>query len=759
MIRSFGALRRLSDPSHGSQGIPLNDSVSHHELSSTKSLTGWNDTVDAPLIASTQEHCAAAYDGPVCATASVNSPPAEQNVLQPKFGPSAVVMLLLALYSTTLSGLWLAVAIIQPRWGFLISTTRGLSPSSAATLTALLGKTIEIVSVTVFISCIGQALTRRAAAEKSTGITLADITIRNWIIQPGFIFTHYKTLAIAGCTLFGALALLALVTTILYTTASEALVSPKLKYGEWETRELTAVVHSYYGNFADAGVRCLGDSRFYHEAKDEPPEVLIDNGILCLGHELNYQSTGDLIAFLRDDDPDAAIERIAKVNNIPRPALYTILHDKVTILATRVDTEFSDVASLYERWGRIIDNVTVSIPHPGVWSASRFPDNKILQPEGLSNIGSFSIKASVVSPTLNTLCVNMDEDELAPVVYTMFPHGGENGDFEIWALTEMTQWDNSTVVDDVFRWGSKYGRRRPFFGALPERRQIVYHEASFFYERPDDAGYLLAHLGEPGAEYTLCQMRSWLSTDCSTHLDVFGLAKPIMRAHCGDDSDPYRYDPSVYKSSNRIKVPELWSVMLDEWRKGVKLEQPFGDTFFGFTHILTSAILQPPVLVPKDYTISKFLSVMLLSTLSLSAVDSQLRHTWDHDLGEDFSFVNSSNLVSDLNATETFRAAVRSQEYTSGHTENWQRFFYLVLALTFALNSLCLVNLFRWFGLIDDITEPQNHFSLAMSSPQSSRMDSSYPDGPEKQHWESSWRVSRSSVGDGYQFDDCKKDL
>ncbi|RSL88883.1 hypothetical protein CDV31_015978 [Fusarium ambrosium] len=759
MIRSFGALRRLSDPSHGSQGIPLNDSVSHHELSSTKSLTGWNDTVDAPLIASTQEPCAAAYDGSASATASVNSPPAEQSVLQPKFGPSAVIMLLLALYSTTLSGLWLVVAIIQPRWGFLISTTHGLSPSSAATLTALLGKTIEIVSVTVFISCIGQALTRRAAAEKSTGITLADITIRNWIIQPGFIFTHYKTLAIAGCTLFGALALLALVTTILYTTASEALVSPKLKYSQWETRELTAVVHSYYGNYVAAGIRCVRDAKLIQGAKDKSPGLFIDMAVLCLGHELNYQSTGDLIAFLRDDDPDAAIERTAKVNNIPRPALYTILHDKVTILATRVDTEFSDVASLYERWGRIIDNVTVSIPHPGVWSASRLPDNKILQPEDLSNTGSFSIKASVVSPTLNTLCVNMDEDELAPVVYTMFPHGGENGDFEIWALTETTQWNNSTVVDDVFRWGSKYGRRRPVFGALPESFRIVYHKPSPIGNTTDDAGYLLAHLGEPGAEYTLCQMRSWLSTDCSTHLDVFGLGKPIMRAHCGDDSDPYRYDPSVYKSSNSIKVLELWSVMLDAWREGVMLEQPSGDTIFGFAYILTSAILQDLVLDSKDYTISKFLSVMLLSTLSLSAVDTQLRHTWDHSQAEDFAMFDLSNLMSDLNATETFRAAVRSQEYTSGHTENWQRFFYLVLGITFALNLLCLVNLFRWFGLIDDITEPQNHFSLAMSSPQFSRMDASYPDGPEKQHWESSWRVSQSSVGDGYQFDDCKKDL
>ncbi|KAJ3468199.1 hypothetical protein MRS44_002264 [Fusarium solani] len=391
-------------------------------MSSTTSLTGWDDTADDPLIASTQERSLTGYDGPASATTSINSHPAEQSMLHPKFGPAAVAMLLLALFSTTLSGLWLVVAIIQPRWGFMISTTNGLSPSNAATLTALLGKTIEVASITVFISCIGQAMTRRAVAKKSAGITLADITIRNWVIQPGYIFTHYQTLLVAGRTLFGALALLALVATILYTTASEALVSPKLKYGEWETRELTAAVHYYYGNFLGAGIRCTHEPDLDQKATEEEEMTWMGLGMICLGHELNYKSTRDLLAFMRDEGIGALIEYQEKVGNNLRSAGYTLLHDNVTLEATRVDTEYSDVAASYERWGRIIDNVTVSIPHPSVWSASRFPGNKILQPEDLSNAGGFSIKATVVSPTLNTLCVNMDKEELAPLVYTQFPH-------------------------------------------------------------------------------------------------------------------------------------------------------------------------------------------------------------------------------------------------------------------------------------------------------------------------------------------------
>ncbi|EEU37762.1 uncharacterized protein NECHADRAFT_88157 [Fusarium vanettenii 77-13-4] len=778
MFQSLRASRRLSDPSNGSQGIPINDSAlqlqgsrdqdfTHQDLSNTTSLAGWNDTADDTLILTTQGRSFTGYDGSSSATTSINSLPEEKWMLRPKFGPAAVAMLLLALLSTTLSGLWLAVAIIQPRWGFMISTTHGLSPSNAATLTALLGKTIEIASITVFISCIGQVLSRRAVAEESAGITLADITIRNWVIQPGFIFTHHQTLLVAGRTLLGALALLALVATILYTTASEALVSPKLKYGKWETRELTAAVHSYYGNFAEAGARCMQEPDLIQNTTKKEESFPIGLGSICLGHELKYKSTRDFLAFTRHYGAFGSAEGTKLLGNGTRPVGYTLLHDNVTLEATRVDTEYSDVAASYERWGRIIDNVTVSIPHPSVWSASRFPRNKILQPEDLSNAGGFSIRAAVVSPTLNTLCVNIDKEELAPLVYTEFPYSEKDfseeeyseSSFEIWAEEEMSKWDNSTIVDDVFRWGSKYGRRRPVFEFLPNEFHIVYHRTSRLNDTIYDAGYLLAHLNEPGAEYTLCQMRSWLSTDCSTWLEVSGVGQPIMRAHCEDGGDEYRHDPSAYKSSDNIVLPELWPWILGMWESSIALEHTSTNGILGFQFIMTAGILTEPDIWPYTATMSEILSVLLLSTLTLASVDTQLRHTWDHGLGKDSYIVDGTTATYGFNTTETFRAGIRSQEYTSGHTESWQRLFYLVLGPAFALNLLCLAYLVRWSGLINDITEPQNHFSLAMSSSPSSRMERSYPDGPKKQHWEMSWRVCQDLADGGCRFGDCDKDL
>jgi hypothetical protein len=94
----------------------------------------------------------------------------------------SIIILVLSLYSTVMSGLWFTVALVQPRWGRGISTSAGILPSTATTITALLAKTIEMSFITVFISFVGQVLTRRSFIRKSRGVTLAEITMRNWVV-------------------------------------------------------------------------------------------------------------------------------------------------------------------------------------------------------------------------------------------------------------------------------------------------------------------------------------------------------------------------------------------------------------------------------------------------------------------------------------------------------------------------------------------------------------------------------------------------
>ena len=79
-----------------------------------------------------------------------------------------------------MSGLFLVISIIRPRYGHIISKRGPFSPSAAALFTAFLAKTIELSFVTVFLAFLGQVLSRRAALQG--GLDLASVAMRSWIL-------------------------------------------------------------------------------------------------------------------------------------------------------------------------------------------------------------------------------------------------------------------------------------------------------------------------------------------------------------------------------------------------------------------------------------------------------------------------------------------------------------------------------------------------------------------------------------------------
>lgn len=136
----------------------------------------------------------------------------------------SMTVIMLAIYSTAGSALWLGVAVAKPRWGRKITVTSGsLTPASASLTCAALAKTIELSFVTVFVAFLGQVLSRRAFAKRSRGVTIGEMTMRSWVMQPGTLLTHFQTVRYAGLTILGALTLIAALTAMLYTTASDAL--------------------------------------------------------------------------------------------------------------------------------------------------------------------------------------------------------------------------------------------------------------------------------------------------------------------------------------------------------------------------------------------------------------------------------------------------------------------------------------------------------------------------------------------------------
>lgn len=198
----------------------------------------------------------------------------------------AIWLLIMCVYSTILSGIWLGVAIAQPRWGHKISSDGSMSLSTANVLTAIFAKTIELSFATVFVAFVGQVLTRRAiGTSEGMHVTMAEMTMRTWITvsldflsnpfgrscmmdgrekktlirllkQPGNLLANGYTLRYTGHTLLGILTLIATLVAMLYTTASDTMVRPKLRFSGWQDRELTGYVLASYSNPAHVMNNC-----------------------------------------------------------------------------------------------------------------------------------------------------------------------------------------------------------------------------------------------------------------------------------------------------------------------------------------------------------------------------------------------------------------------------------------------------------------------------------------------------------------------
>jgi hypothetical protein len=135
----------------------------------------------------------------------------------------------------------------------------------------------------------------------------------------------------------------------------------------------------------------------------------------------------------------------------------------------------------YDQYSRVINNVTLAMPHPGVIAAAKDPQNGIVQPAELEGVGEYSLRASVISPAVNVLCANVNASEIAPLIYVTWPNAvtTTSKDNPSQKLATMDYTDdiqllpgeaylNRTVVDDIFEWGSKYGRQPPVFPMVSE---------------------------------------------------------------------------------------------------------------------------------------------------------------------------------------------------------------------------------------------------------------------------------------------------
>jgi len=152
-----------------------------------------------------------------------------------------------------------------------------------------------------------------------------------------------------------------------------------------------------------------------------------------------------------------------------------MLYDNTTVTGSWIMLNTSDITAAYREHNRVINNVSLAMPHAGVLAAAQNSENAILQPEELNGLGQYQVRASVASPVVNVLCVNMNKEELAPLIYSEWQHAltntstipgqkvawpGYEGDSQ---LVPGKKYINSTVVDDLFEWGENYQRQPPVF--------------------------------------------------------------------------------------------------------------------------------------------------------------------------------------------------------------------------------------------------------------------------------------------------------
>lgn len=149
--------------------------------------------------------------------------PTKKTIVHRRLSWVPATILVLAVYSTIVSGVYLIVAFIKPRYGRLIGVDGRLAASTATLLSTLFAKTVELSYVTVCVAFLGQVLTRRAITRGSRGISISDMSMRTWIMQPGSLIVHWESLRYSGWTILGAITLTATFVAMLYTTAAEAL--------------------------------------------------------------------------------------------------------------------------------------------------------------------------------------------------------------------------------------------------------------------------------------------------------------------------------------------------------------------------------------------------------------------------------------------------------------------------------------------------------------------------------------------------------
>lgn len=418
-----------------------------------------------------------------------------------------------------------------------------------------------------------------------------------------------------------------------------------------------------------------------------------------------------------------------------RPPPFAMLYDNTTVIGQWITPNSENITTDSKQHQRLVQNVTMAMPHANLVQAVGDSRNHILQPRNLEGstgelqgFGEYSVMASVPVPAINVLCVGLSGDELKPLIH-------EN-------VTLGPPYANATVVDDLFRFSESYGDYRqpaPYFPKAPLPYNTIVNASRNW---GPDSVYLLATPPSTIStnEHVLCSVKAMQYLDCTTKYHV-AEAGGRLEVHCDkDEENILSYSKSQSTATNGVWNQD-WKDVGSEWIKAVALSQGVSDANASIARLVTQMIpafnigTYATSLDPSLPSIGEAIGVLAGCTLLLSSADAPFVHYWNYSTK--FTSLEEPQY-------EGFNASVSYKGYASGGSQRWQGIFYAVLVAHFLLSCFALAYLTWRFcvdGQVTDYTEPANLFALAINSPPSTSMAGSCGAGPSGDVLAKKWQV------------------
>lgn len=569
--------------------------------------------------------------------------PTRRDLRTSRFTWTNVAIIFLCSVSTALSALFVTLALKGQRYGNWIGNEfdSKITISTAILWTSAFAKTIELTFVTGFVAFLGQIISRKAFTQSSGhGVTLAEMTMWRWVVQPGTLFTQAEIARYAGFTFLGVLTLLSTVLSTLYVTAATALVQPIARESDWHSKVVAGSVSTDFANLKHIQDSCkLPIAPGVDDNYLSTTCMKISHAARSMYNEQTFLATWS--EFLEPGNDTS--------NQEQRPAVVGLQYENATVVPQWINViNTTEVSSLHRR---VINNVTLALPHIGVVDAIQNQRNRMPRSESSNSIGTYSLWASVPSPMINVLCVHMTEKELEPIVFSKWSQNQTvnasnwftTGDFSTWEpsiiphVMDLATTTNKTVVDDIFEWYKKDKETMidypPVFPLLPKPFNTVLNHTSFAPGR--SAIYVLGQ-GAAGpdpsykgpdlkGQYPLCRIKAGITPDCSTSYSI-SVAGSKVEVLCGDRAGEMAY-VKTNMSASTVQGHPNWRDLGTDWSSSLSLHTGISDGYASNNRLLMELLLTPGDnglvnLNPKLPSLAETLASLASDTLVLATKDA-----------------------------------------------------------------------------------------------------------------------------------------